>query len=124
MCGGTISWRKHETVYPRVCGGTHAKKPNSAAYAVYPRVCGGTCVTVMPFPIAVYPRVCGGTNPIHREWDSSCGGTYASRVYPRVCGGTQEMEHSQHYVRGNPSDAAEDPDCPSPRVRGNQLYIL
>ena len=110
-------------VYPRVCGGTHLRKPflkrhhglsprlrgnrfeercQQALIGSIPASAGEPCMKYLWKSLrAVYPRVCGGTaiqNSIPAQ----------PLVYPRVCGGTTQV-----------SAMKVKQDGLSPRLRGN-----
>ncbi len=95
---------RRNRVYPRVCGGTRARRSiDRRGAGLSPRVRGN----LLPNQPPVLPRrsipVCAG-EPVLRSWR-----TTRRRVYPRVCGGTDSEVHSRHPTHGL-----------SPRVRGNR----
>ena len=95
--------RRHQRVYPRVCGGTG--RMNGATITdvgLSPRVRGN------PLPMAAQHvdsgsiPACAGEPKCRRRDASGC------RVYPRVCGGTLDLPFNH-----------TSPPGLSPRVRGN-----
>ena len=102
----------HQTVYPRVCGGTGnvVRDVNrSRGGRVYPRVCGGTSrrsigMTSEIMSPGLSPRVRGNPSLFAMML------TNRLQVYPRVCGGTAILDTA---IGPNWSSGL------SPRVRGN-----
>ena len=141
---------RRQTVYPRVCGGTHRVGGIDVSHhGLSPRVRGNPALP----PVGAGRRrsipACAG-EPIPRDWQRG-----SAAVYPRVCGGTYADRYTDGdfaglspRVRGNPSRLAQPtasagsiPACAgepcrltdcrartgglSPRVRGNpHLYLL
>ena len=116
--------------YPRsipACAGEPLTMPGGGQHLkVYPRVCGGTVARRRrhPFDDGLSPRVRGNRRPRrHREQPRrsipACAGEPGPEprrsgrrpVYPRVCGGTRRGGRFRRLGQGL-----------SPRVRGNPLY--
>ena len=110
-------------VYPRVCGGTDARRGSiPSPHGLSPRVRGNRVHTVKPnddagsIPacageplrrlnarsrLGVYPRVCGGT------WAKLVGGIDASGLSPRVRGNLLEFQHPFYWYGSIPACAGE-----------------
>ena len=92
------------TVYPRVCGGTHARgERQMSTEGLSPRVRGNPTDFSLCTPIMRSIPACAGEPPCQLQRGAQ------GRVYPRVCGGTGAV--LQAHDRGGGL---------SPRVRGNR----
>ena len=95
----------HETVYPRVCGGTdEARKKGSRVAGLSPRVRGN------PRPAAAYSQAARSIPACAGEPPGYAQAARQAAVYPRVCGGTPHRDRDGGAPQGL-----------SPRVRGNPL---
>ena len=95
-------------VYPRVCGGTRRRLPQSPRWrGLSPRVRGNHPRECARYPVQRSIPACAGEPLRPRDW-RLCG-----RVYPRVCGGTTAASTPVIRAQGL-----------SPRVRGNHHLIL
>ena len=98
--------RAPATVYPRVCGGTAARKDMyRTALGLSPRVRGNRDRVRSLYAGGRSIPACAGEP---RCWTA---GHAAPRVYPRVCGGTSQRGIADYLVSGL-----------SPRVRGNPAF--
>ena len=96
---GALRW-----VYPRVCGGTHSRRPPSSARGgLSPRVRGNPEQGQRRHGEKRSIPACAGEPSFSSRYASACW------VYPRVCGGTANRRPPPLLLSGL-----------SPRVRGNQ----
>ena len=95
-------------VYPRVCGGTNAKPPNTTSWqGLSPRVRGNPVFCPALSAASRSIPACAGEPPVALSIQNR------REVYPRVCGGTHYAAESRRPGWGL-----------SPRVRGNQPGVL
>ncbi len=98
-------WWSHESVYPRVCGGTlGGTSPALTTRGLSPRVRGNRCFFATAASCSGSIPACAGEPMPYPAAENPKG------VYPRVCGGTQRTDDKYRPRFGL-----------SPRVRGNPL---
>ena len=94
-----------DRVYPRVCGGTRARRPRQPVpFGLSPRVRGNPETALGNAGKSRSIPACAG------EPSTGNGAGWGVPVYPRVCGGTEYARQAEGIARGL-----------SPRVRGNPL---